>query len=439
MISAILILLVSCYFILCGWPIANLTGKTILVERLGLAFLLGNGLTTFIWFLLYLLGIPLDFLSLLISGSITYLMGFFINKRFELKSPILPLPKLSIYQKALNLIIIVLLIISFVIGSYKPLIAWDSIALYDFRGHTIALNHSLKDLTEDSYYVSYPLLISLDHAIIYMLKGVSAQGMHAIIFAAFIAVIYGRLASFSSLLYAGIGSLLIILNKEIFAHSTYAYTNLPYIAYLITSILYSVSPTRKNKQLSFLILAGILTGLSTWVRSLEAFWFIPTFLILLQGWYLRALPLSIFAAIIGYSIRTVWTRFFAHVLTQINYPQVPLLARLTPSTLEHIYTNIPVYYWYIYLNILYPYIGMWMMVIPVGIISWQKRDFRLFLFLVSFILTIAIVIAGTVFLSTYFPTWNEIGDSARRMILFIVPLSIIAGTYAASLVKKDHP
>lgn len=436
MTSAFLILITSIFFILSGWQLSHLLGKTVLIEKLGVSFLLGNGLTTLTWFLLYLLGIPLDLISLVASGGIIFLLGWTLNQFYHFDSTITRLPPLSRLEIILIAVTVVLLLSAFVIGNYKPLVAWDSLALYDFRGHAIALNHSLKDLTDDSYYVSYPLMISLDHAIIYLLKGISAQGLHAVFFAAFISVIYGRLFNWSNPLYAGIGSVLIIFHKEIFAHSTYAYTNLPYIAYLVTSILFAVTPTRSSRQLSFLLLGGIFAGLSTWVRSSEIFWVIPFALILIQGYLLRSLPLALFSITLGFLFRSTWISFFNAVIRAIHYPQVSILGNVTIEKIPWIIERWPVYYWYLYLNVVTPYGGYWMMLIPLAIIYWQKRDHRLLLLSLSIFASAILVILGTIILSTYFPTWNEIGDSARRMMLFIVPLATVSSLYGLSLLTK---
>lgn len=437
MISALIILLTSIFFIISGWQLTHALGKITLIEKLGAAFLLGNGLTTYIWFLLNLFGVPFDLFSLGVSGGLTFIFGLLINKIFHFRSQTLRIPVLSRLEISLISIIVFLLFSAFVIGSYKPLVAWDSLALYDFRGHSIALNHSLKDLTDDSYYVSYPLMISLDHAVVYMLGGISAQGLHAIIFSAFIAVIFGRLISWSNPLYASIASILIILNKEVFSHSTYAYTNLPYISYLVTSILYAVTPTRTNRQLSFLFLGGLLAGLSTWVRSSEIFWVIPFLLIAVQGYICRAIPLSLSSLALGYYIRNTWTSFFNSIIIKINHPKISIIGNVTIDKIPWIIERLPVYYWYLYLNVAAPYIGYWMMIIPLSIITLQKRDWRLLLLTSSLVFSAILVIMGTIILSTYFPTWNEIGDSARRMMLFIVPLATVSSIYGLSLLSKE--
>lgn len=437
MISLLNIILVTFFFILIGWPTTYLLGKLSLVERLGLSFLLGSGLTTFIWFILYRIGINFEIKSFIASGLIIYLLSLAANKIFNFKYQKIAEQSTLGLNRWLSYLTVILLISSFIIGSYNPLTAWDSIALYDFRGHTIALNHDLRDLTDNSYYVSYPLYISLTHAVIYMLNGVSAQGIHALIFAAFIAVIYGRMSHWSNQRSALLSILLIILNKEIFSHSTFAYTNLPYIAYLISSMLYAVTPAnQKSSHHGFLFIAALLVGLSTWVRSSETFWVIPMLLILIQGWRLKAKLFSLAVILIGYSIRFIWNSFFISILRAIDFPADSLLSHLNYAALHRILTNLPEIYWYLYLNVFSPYWGMWMMIVPVLVVIWSRRDLRLTLLLTSIILSGLMVTAGTMIFSTYYTTWNQIGDSARRMMLFIVPLSVITSVYALYLTNK---
>src|SRR3989339_990738 len=208
--------LTACFYATVGWPLTYVLGKLTRIERLGIAFLLGNGLTTLLWFILYRLTTQFTLLSLLISGLMIFTASYWINKLLKFKYRNAANQKISGLNRWLGSVVITLLSISFIIGNYNPISAWDSVTLYDFRGHTIALNHNLKDLIDGSYYISYPLMISLDHAAVYMLRGINAQGFHSLIFIAFIAVVYGRMCKWTNLKLALLSALFIILNDEIF-------------------------------------------------------------------------------------------------------------------------------------------------------------------------------------------------------------------------------
>ena len=261
MSSLIGVLLTALFYSLVGWPLTYMLGKISKIERSGIAFLLSNGLSTFVWFLLYRVVGRFNLFTLLLSGLFILAVSCLINHTFGFKYKNLIDPKLTGFDLKLSHLVIALLLTSFLIGSYNPISGWDAITLYDFRGHTIALNHSLKDLTDDSSYMGYPLMISLDHAAVYMLKGISAQGLHSIILMAFIAVVYGRMCKWTNPRLSLLTILFIILNEEIFAHSTVSYVNLAYLVYLVTGLIYIITPVRESKELGFLFAGGLLIGL----------------------------------------------------------------------------------------------------------------------------------------------------------------------------------
>lgn len=449
MISLIAILLTTIFYSAVGWPATYMLGKISKIERVGISFLLGNGLSTFLWFVLYRLGCQFNLITLCFSGTIIIFISILINKKFKLKYQNLTEIKPSGINLKLVYLIIGLLLASFVIGNYNPISGWDAIALYDFRGHTIALNHSLKGLTDDSYYVSYPLMISLDHAVIYMLKGLSAQGLHSIILMAFSAVIYGRMRVWTNLRLSLISVLLILLNEEIFTHSTVSYVNLSYIVYLVLGFLYIISPSKESRQLGHLFFGGLMIGLTTWIRSDVPFWIIGIILMIIQGWLIKAKLLSIFLAYVAIMLRHYWLAYYVDILNSLNQLNQRLANPITLSavnsarayipdndTLAKIFTNMSAILSYLYINIFSPYRGLWLLVIPVTIVAVKKANTRLTLLIFAILISIAMVVGGVMLFSTSYSSWEQIGGSARRMMLFIVPLSIIASINALYLTNK---
>ena len=293
--SLIAMIVTTIFYVTTGWYLTYLFPISHKIERLGLSFLVGVGLSTFLWFVGYLLGLPFNLYTLALVGGIEISVGYYFTR----KARLIPTEPIKLTSNKISLIMIILivsiLLISFLIGSHNALTAWDSIALYDFRGHTIAINHDLRDITSSSYYVSYPLMVSLIHATVYMLNGLSAQGIHSVILMAFTAIIYGRMRDWTNHTLALSTCLLVITQNQIFYHSTFAYTNLPYLAFLVSGILYVVSA--KINKYYFLPLAGLMIGLSTWVRSTETFWVIGLILILWQGWNTKHKLLAIFSAL----------------------------------------------------------------------------------------------------------------------------------------------
>lgn len=429
--SLFAIIISAIFYVLSGWHLTYLLPSIHKIERVGLAFLIGSGLTTFVWFFGYRAGLPFNLLTLSISGGILATVGYNLSVYLHLK-PIYSRIILSKNEQYLFLSIIVMLFLALLIGSYNPLTAWDSIALYDFRGHAIAINHNLKDITDLSYYISYPLMISLVHSVVYMLGGINAQGIHAIIFSSFIAVVYGRVRSWTNNKYALLTCILIICQKEIFNHSTFAYTNLPYIAYLVSGILYSVSA--KNNKSFWILFSGILFGISTWVRASETFWIIGALLITVQGFIQKNKIQALFSVLLLLAIHYAWTIYYNAVLVSINYTYEQTLSSFGQKNVTQMVSNWREIYDYINLYIYLPYQGFWFLVVPTTLVSILKKDIKLFLLLGTVILTGGMVVLGIMVFSTYYTTWNQIGDSARRMIMFIMPLTIITAVYALHLI-----
>lgn len=422
--SLLSIILISGVFIGSGWYLTYLIPKIQKIERISLAFLLGAGTTTYLWFLITRLGLPIDFSSFILSSFLVAGFGYTLTRFFHLTlSPSSHKP-LSKTEQYLGYAVIFLLISAFVIGSYNPLTAWDAIALYDFRGHAIALSHSLADFTHDSYYISYPLMTSLVHSLFYMLGSDSAQGIHAIIFASFIGIIYGRLSDWLNPKYALFACLLIVLQIEIFSHATFAYTNLPYTSYLVAGFLYAVTVGRYS-----LILSALLLGLSTWVRSAEVFWIAGILLLLYQGFKSRRLIQSVLGTIMILLTRYGWNTYTAQVMSKLDLPSESLTTHLSISILPQIVHNLPAIISYVKEYLINPYLVIWLLVLPCIYLSLRYQKQRLFTLLAPLVISVSLVVVGVMIFSTYFATWNQIGDSAKRMILFIIPYVIIIAVY----------
>jgi hypothetical protein len=433
--SLIAIAIATAFFSVTGWYLTYFQKNIHRFERLGLAFLLGAGLTTFLWFLGSLIGLPLNLLTLLLSGVILGGIGYLLIKLLKLSVAQSPSLKLGKAEKYLAAAVITSLLISFLIGSYNPLTAWDSIALYDFRGHAVAIDHDLSFSRAGAYFMSYPLMISLLHAVVYQLGGISAQGIHAIIFASLIAIVFGRLKEWSNLKYALLTCLLIIGQNEIFTHSTIAYTNLPYTSYLIAGLLYAVSTGPYT-----LLLSGLLLGLSGWVRSSEVFWIVGILLILWQGIRHKQKLRSIISIFLILIIRLTWSKYMNSVYASFGHITQSTVSHFTLASLNKIIANWQAIYWYLYLNVISPYLGIWFLAVPVSIVAAFKKSRLLFMLLSSIIISAGMVVVGVMIFSTYYTSWNEIGDSARRMVLFIIPLTLITAVYALYLVfsKKNE-
>lgn len=444
------ILLTALLYTLAGWPVTYMLGPISKIERLGLSFLMGIGLTTFAWFLLYLFVGQFDLLTLTVSGFFLASISLIINRILGFRLQKLVIPKLGRIERWLAGILIFLLVQTFLIGSYNPISGWDAIALYDFRGRTIALNHSLQDLTDDSYYTSYPLMTSLAHAAVYMLGGESAQGLHSLLLIAFIAVVYGRLQSWTNARFALLGALFIVLNEEIFQHATVAYVNLAYVVFLVSSILYAVSPTKKGGAGGYLFVGAILAGLTTWIRSDVPFWLIPLALIMIQGLKTRAIVIATCSSLTAYLMRHTWLNFYNEILNSLKLTNERLANPITvnalkqfsqyipdSSTISLIEGNAPVLVEYLYQYLFAPYRGFWLLVLLMLLVLGKTKNFRLGLIVLALLMSAGMAVMGVMLFSVSYSTWDLLGGSARRMMLFIVPLSLLASVYSAFLARSN--
>jgi hypothetical protein len=431
--SFIAIFLTTLFFIFSGWHSTYLLPKIDKIERIGLAFLLGGSLTTFIWYMEYQCGLPFNLYTLLLAGLIFSAVSRLFTKIYKLKLD-LPQPvKVATYQRKLILIIVSVLIVAFGIGIYHPLTAWDSLAQYDFRGHAIAIDHDLSFIKAGAYFLSYPLMISLVHAAVYMLGGISAQGIHAVIFASFIGVVYGRMRNWTNLSYALLTCLLLIGQNELFDHSTFAYTNLPYTVYLVVGILYATSTGAYS-----LLISALMIGSSTWVRSSEVFWIVGLLLLLIQSIRFKKISYVLILIFVIMGMRLAWSSFVVSTFKSIGFPTETNLSHINLAAIGKIIPKLEQIYWYVYLNIISPYLGIWFLTIPTLVTVIIKKNYKLLLLLSTILLSAGMVVGGVMIFSTYYSTWNEIGDSARRMMLFIIPLTIITATYALFLINNKE-
>ncbi|MCE7898326.1 MAG: hypothetical protein DPW11_00805 [bacterium] len=408
---------------LAGLPYSShLRGSLLL--RVGLSYLIGSGIATFLLFMLHrALGVPLNFQFALLSFAFTWLFGYLT------RSPEAVI--VTIKRSHLNYVPVLIIITAFLIGSYLPLTAWDSLALYDFRAHAIAITHSLEDMTKTTYDMSYPLHISILHSFVYMLGGESAQGLHALFFGGLLAVIYERLLAWTNPRWAILGTILVAVSHELFDHATFAYTNLPYTAYLISGLLYLLGSTRRE-----LLIGSILIGLSSWTRSAEPFWLLAWMLLAYQSLKLKDAKSLFMGSLLLYGIRYGWTQYYNQIVSGLMGEVPSLNTSLSLNSLLALIPKIPSYYWYMRLNVIDPYRGYWFLILLMVLVWFKTRDIRLGLFFLLSFATLGGVIIGTILFSLYIPTWADIGTSARRMVLFIIPLTLIGATYAIYIINS---
>jgi 4-amino-4-deoxy-L-arabinose transferase-like glycosyltransferase len=392
-------------------------------------------MVTFGWFLLNLIHVPFSAMSFVASAAVIAALGHIGLSRVWHAPKVEKTPTRRGWQKYVLIGLGCLLLVNFVIAMYYPITAWDSIALYDYRGHVFAQSGSMKDITGDSYYVSYPLLTSLMHASVYTLGGNNPQGLYSLIFAAFIIIIYGYMSRLTDSRYAAAAAVLLAGSGELFAHGTFAYTNLTYTSFLILSLVVIAAIDRKSEARDYL-LAGLLLGLSVWTRSAEPFWLVVCSALLYAGWKYKYLRAAIGGIAVFGVFKFVWSHFQSQVYRNVGVVDQAGASILSLSTYVQIWHNLPALSHYIYMYVVEPYQGYWLLFLPVIGVSCLTRNRRLILLSVILIGVIGLTLAGIMLFSVYYTTWDGIGDSARRMLLFVIPFQIITGVYALYTVTE---
>lgn len=395
------------------------------LEYSSLLFILTSGLTTFLWFVLYLLGFGFSITSLLVALLTAVILSSILIKTSKLVVVVEDKQKFSAAEKYIIGFITVLILLATLVAAYNPVVSWDSLTLYDFRGLIIAHSHSLQDISSNTYYLGYPLMTSLVHAAFYMVGSNSPQIFYALLYTNLIGLAYGRVRSWTSRSYALIAALLVAYNPFLWEHATISYTNLPYSVFLLAGLLYAPNS---------LLLSGVLIGLSTWVRMSEPFWIVGLLLIAYYGYKQKNIikaGLGIIAALV---IRTTWTMYLTGAYLRAGLVKEAAGSIYNLAIFGKILANFGTICSYLWEFIITPYFGIWILAIFSLVPAFIFRS-KLYL---SFIMLIAMTVAGTAIFSTYFASWYSIGGSATRMILFIAPLITMIGVRLYYLSEVKH-
>lgn len=402
-------------------------------ERLSLAFILGSGALTFIWFAISQLGYPLTLLTYFVSVIAVFSLGLLIPR----VSPPFPpemIPKLSVMDNLLKISIWVIAGLAVLVSLYNPVISWDSLTLYDFRGIVIAQSGSLTAIELSTYHLSYPLMTSLIHALVYLLGGNNPQVFYSLTYLAILGMIYGRMMQWANTRYALLSTLLIATSPFLWEHATISYTNLPYAGAFLAGLLYLPSS---------LILSGILIGLTTWIRSSEPFWIVGFLAIFTFGLKSKQLIHAGIGIILALIIKYAWSLYLATAYARIGYSPESLPSIYNLSLFSKIYENAGSILSYFTQFIFLPYLGLWLFtfISMISLILAFRAKLKIALpglFVFSHLLIFIMTIVGVAIFSTYYSSWYSIGGSATRMILFVVPIITVAGALLHYLISKHY-
>jgi hypothetical protein len=418
-----------------GFPLVLLIlPKQNLVAIAGLSFPLGIGIFTFVMFIANIFGVkfsPLNEFLIFLILSIPLIVlirkrikEFYFNLIHSFRKS-----NLSPVEKVMLGVLAFLILTSFINTFYWPVHIWDSVVLYDFRGHVFAQTGFMKAAFIDAYYYSYPLLTSLAHTIVYLSGGKYPQFIYSLFYLSLGVSFYGLLREFVSRKIGLLFTLILLTVQPIFYHSLLSLTNLPFSVYLSLGAICIYLWDRKRER-GYLILSAFLTGLSTWTRSSEPFWVGILLVVFIVSIYRRRLFDILTYSLFFFPIREVW-KVFQSSLSGVGAPiaGLNLLSRVQWLKIVG----------YLYEHVVVP----WGVVFPVFIIATislfllKKRKNLFLIFFITFVL-LSILVAGTIELSLIEEDWYRIGDAAQRLSMLFYPLFIYTSALAMGQILEEY-
>ena len=415
--------------------------KVGLAERLSLSYLLGIGSFTFFVFAFDLL-FNIDYslnntFSLLISLCATLFaikykdtIEFFKNIKFEKK----PFKWQSVLFWSFIGIIVTY---TFLVNLYWPVYDWDALALYDFRAKVFMVDKNLVHaVLGNGYFTGYPPSTSLTHLFIYQIGLHIPKFVYSLFYLSFIVIFYFLIKRNTSDIKAKFFTVILLVIPEIFSHSMMAYTNLAYSVYLTTSVLYMYEWT-KNKNISYLLLSTMLSGLSVWIRSYEPFWLVCLFVVFIFSNRNNKIGNSLVYMVFPMSVSFIWK----HFMSVMEHTAAPISTE-TGAVYINALKSISFSNTVIVLNFLHKFVfSTWgLVLLLIGLITTntmivKKKTKYVFLFIT--ILFVVLLFAGTLFFSITQKEWSEIPDSARRMSMFLIPLMLYSIALATNNEKTQ--
>jgi hypothetical protein len=469
--SALLTILFLALLFIQGLLLSKLLGIRNALESLGLSFILSSLWITVTVILvnqyLALTISPILFFGLLSTSLLIFSLFYYVRykKALPLSSSWMGLAQLRTFNKLEKTVF--LIIFSLILGSaiqnvFWPVTDWDALALYDFRARVVAETGSFESGWDLGYFFQYPPYTSLLHTSLYQLDFMQVKIWYSILYASFIAVFYSMLRKRTSRTISMMGALLLATNPFMVEHSVMAYTNLAYTMFLSLGIIYLWEWHRSDIP-SYLIIGSILVGGSTWVRMSEPFWMIAIALIL-YGFATKKRSLSllvktVISLLFILGIKAIWPDFVANLpkpdalesVAKMSSASVlqsppsqylkPLLSVFNPlsallgrsyAEIQNMTLNVGSYFWY-YIFPVFSYLALPSLIIIFYDI--KKGDRQPLLMWGTILILLALIFLGTLIFSFSFETWDQIGGSAQRMSLFLIPL-IIFSLAASSLWQK---
>lgn len=408
------------------------------MAQIAYSFMVGYGIINLIFTLNITLGYGFNnYLAYIIMGM-GIIHFIFSLKRYSLigiKNAIQNVNKLIINNK---LICTALLIgISAIIFSANwPVRDWDSIALYDFRAKVFAQGLRMEDLQNVMssnyyyrYYFVYPYMTSIAHAWTYIFNATTPipiyAGFYVSIILLFLNFAHNAKNKINSQLkiYGTIFlviPIVVALTPEILSHTSVAYTNLPYTAFFLASLipLVNLNFDKLNEEKNIYqnyFLSALMLSSAVLTRFTEPFYISVIMVAIFQAIKYRKILLVFIYPFIIYMIRKLWMSYvtFGDELSIKAIPSV-----IANFNLDFFYQVEKFLLSHYLVNISMPLFIMCIFFLA-HLVKTKKLDP---LFIVFWGINIGILFIGGFFFAARLDIWKDIGGSAERMVMVLIPV-----------------
>jgi len=427
-----------------GFVISLLMAREIaILERIALAYGLGYGLLTLGMFLLDVLGIEFSLVntSALVSGililSLVYLKwkGRFDYSSLRRLRPIQREKSIRAPFSVFEIVMIVLLgffvLSHVVIAIYWPVHTWDSISTYDFRARIFAETKSIPEAAlrmKDSFFIpggytnavfQYPPMTSLVHTWLYLSGWGSPKIFYPLLLISLAIVFYFSLRDCSPRYHSLLFTLILVTVPFFYKQAGDALTNFPFAFYFGVGTIYLYRWISTQKR-GFLVLSGLLLGLSSWARR-ESLIFFLGYLIVLA---IYSIPRKRFLAPLLFclpylSIEFLWGTYTLNVLDIKSATAIPNLLVVLRGWREVLdlerWKEVTTYLW--------SRLGVLRMLffLPVVAILLYFDKIRQHRFLFLLVLSNLVIFAAGTYSLVTIHGWRAFGNAPTRLFMMFLP------------------
>lgn len=280
---------------LLGYSFLNLlSGRFLIAEKIGLSFLLGISLQSFLMLLIDGMGLAITVGNIWwVTALVILLLNYKYILRKEKFSWNLDIPAWSSFNFVWLLFIVLIVYLeymNFAKCMFFPTFDRDSLAGFDTIGWVISKEHTLRNLSifQGDYvieinnpgsYITYMPMIQLSYAYVYMLGAETSKLIPALVYLAFLFAFYGGVSRFCGRTGAAAATFFMMITPEMIAFSSLSATNVIHATYASLGVIYTALWLRSRER-SLFILGAVLMAGNVWIR-MEGIVFIGSALIII--------------------------------------------------------------------------------------------------------------------------------------------------------------